>query len=283
MLNAKSMRRLGGATALVCLAVAGCKTMDDVTTAVSDVGNAAWDIAVIALGGIPTPADDGSACYPERESYYGAVREAAATDRILDAAGEILTEVFRQSVSSQLGPFAQMTQDAFVIAVGQLRHGIVDDQQRIQAYNARFDDLYGCRRTAARTINTDLKRGRVTRANAVAQMTLTRNAMVEDIDVAKQTNVVIEERLQGFEVSVQQAKAKAKQENQPQKVREIRTAESALQTNQTVLQNTVSSVESAETAAAGPGFQISFLFDPITPVRLAFRAIIGGTPEDGPS
>lgn len=204
------------------------------------------------------PKDDGYACYEERRAYYVTARNARATETILKVAGVAFSTMFR-NIGSSIPFFGGSSNQQIMEVVSGLQRGLAEDRTRIVAFRSDFDALTNCRTARAKQVNRDYRRGQIKKAEANQELMAMRSAQREDIQVARETNLEINERTDKFALSVRQSRTKAREQSTggsdgqeaQQTAQEVEMAEESLQTNQQELRRSEKSVEVAEARTEG--------------------------------
>ncbi|HEU0223088.1 MAG TPA: hypothetical protein VFR34_12875 [Paracoccaceae bacterium] len=202
-----------------------------------------------------TPASSDAACAAERDRYHAAVRQAQATEQIYAFGSIVAQAALMSGIGSRLGIFGSLAVSQFATQMSQLQQGLRNDHARIAAYNAALQDLTDCRVAESRRLSREVEQGQVARAEAEARAAALRRSQIEDVQVARQTNAVIEDRSAKFESEVAQARTRSEQEGTHSA--EVVAAEQSLQTNQAELQRTEQTTAVAESRVTE--LEISFL------------------------
>ena len=134
---------------------------------------------------------------------------------------------------------------------------IKNDTQNMELVTSKLDAVYDCRKTLARTINRDVRRGTVARAAAKKQMALLSTLMEEDVSLAQKVLGELGERSSDFRVATKTARKSAATKSQRKKVRK---AEKALQTNQAVYEKSDAKVARIQAKSEGEDFNLASLF-----------------------
>jgi hypothetical protein len=191
-----------------------------------------------------TPADDGAACYPERQRYYAAVREAQETEQLYEFGAFVAQATIVSGLAGQLGWGGTLVASEVSNQFLRMRDAIREDRTRIAAYNASLNALTACRVAEARQLQRDLRRGRVTRSDAQVRVAALRQDQIEDVAVARDTTSAIEDRTDKFSEEIGAARTRSAAEGIDDA--EVTEAERNLQTNQKELATTKKTTSVAE-------------------------------------
>jgi hypothetical protein len=245
------MLRTAGIAFVVLVGLAGCQSGGP---------------AVLSILFQSTPGDDGTTCYdPQRRAFYAAVADANQAQSAVAAVGSLLPSLFSAGTSGSpfLSTISRELASNFEATMSGFLTDLQNDRTRIQTVTTRFDALVLCRRSEAAAINRDFRAGRISRTDAQQRMSRLRDLLRDDVEAARRTNAVLDERNREFQVAAAQARNTAAQAPSQAERREregqVRQAEAATQTNQRALNEQTSSVAQAEQLVASPSLQLGAL------------------------
>jgi predicted small secreted protein len=251
------------------LLLAGCNTT---TQSVKDTSANLWKKTQQGFTQTFTgiPADDSTACYKShRVPFYEQANEASKSRSVVKGVGDIMGNVVRRqftggNYSNQIG---NLLAQNFVATMKSVVTDMRNDTARTQQLNTRFTALTNCRRREAATINANYRAGKINRSTAQARLTSLRTVMSQDIAKARETNNQIRARTDEFKLTTSTARRKVaaapNRAKRREREQEVRKAEDAVQTNQKALNESVASVDEAQTLVTESegGFNLQSFLD----------------------
>jgi len=239
------------------LLLAGCNAT---TQSVKDTSVSAWEKTKQGfnqtISGIP--ADDSTACYKShRVPFYEQANDASKSRSVVKGVGNVMGNMIRRqfaggTYSNQIGDLLAKN---FVATMKSVVTDMQNDTARTQQLNGRFSALTDCRRREAATINANYRAGKINRSTAQARLTSLRTVMSQDIAKARETNNQIRARSDEYNLTTQTARRKVdtapSRTQRRERAQQVKKAEDAVQTNQKALNESVASVDEAQTLASG--------------------------------
>jgi predicted small secreted protein len=251
------------------LLLAGCNAT---TQSVKDTSANAWEKTKQGFNQTfsGVPADDSTACYKShRVPFYEQANQASKSKSVVKGVGDVMGNVVRRqftggTYSNQIG---NMLAQNFVATMKSVVTDMRNDTARTQQLNGRFTALTNCRRREASTINANYRARKITRSTAQAKLASLRAVMSQDIAKARETNNQIRARTDEFKLTTSTARQKVavapNRTSRREREREVKKAEKAVQTNQKALNESVASVDEAQTLVTESegGFNLQSFLD----------------------
>ncbi|MEM9048647.1 MAG: hypothetical protein AAGC92_07995 [Pseudomonadota bacterium] len=188
-----------------------------------------------------------NSCMAEEERYSIAASQARATEAILapvlQVFGNLFTDIARR-ITGGVVSTADIQR-----AIGELTTAIEEDQQRINDYQARFEEVTACRERRAMEINREAKRQQMDREEANARLATLKMAQEEDIRTARATNAEIDKRNKSYKDSIVQSRSQVREAGMSDA--DLMDAERQLQTNQSELVESERKVAAADARVEG--------------------------------
>jgi hypothetical protein len=202
--------------------------------------------------------DDHTECSEPHNSFDSAVTRTKAVRGMTDIGGSAIT-IYLQSLFG--ASMAEALKEIFFKTVGDLAAAIDTDADNLKLVGSRLQGVYDCRAALAKKTRADLRRGKIARADAVAQVALLKTLTPEAAKDARSVLGDAKARAESYSLAARTAKINATTRKQRNEAAE---AERALQRNQAVCQASNTGVAQIEKASSGDEFELAMhgLFGP---------------------
>lgn len=198
--------------------------------------------------------EDTTACADPRAAYLREANAAKTLDTMVSVGKSALDIAGFRLGGGGASQFEAALSGQFNQVVNDLTASARESAQRTRTFNAAFDTLYDCRTAEAARINRDRRAGRLSMADAEAQMALLRTLVEEDIRIARGVQIEIAGRQQSFEVAQQKARAQTtaptSRQEQVERSDQVAELDEEIATNERVYQASVAQVDTAEQQVA---------------------------------